>query len=88
MIKKLLSKIFGSSSQEEKNVESEETGKRHVLSTKDGWVILKDVKQKSSKSFSTKKEALREAKKVTKEKGLMLIVHRQDGTVQREHDYS
>ena len=88
MIKKLLSKIFGSSETQEKDKTTQETGKRHVLSTEEGWVIVKDIKQRSSKTFSTKKEALREAKKVAKDKGLRLIVHRQDGTVQREHDYN
>jgi len=89
MIKKILSKIFGSSSKSKETQEKvQESGKRHVLSTDEGWVIVKDIKQKSTKTFSTKKDALREAKKVTKQKGLRLVVHRQDGTVQREHDYS
>ena len=89
MLKKLLSKIFGSTEPEDQSEpEPKETGKRHVMSSSDGWVILRHLNDTSSEHFHKKKDALREAKKVVKEKGLRLVVHRQDGTVQREHDYS
>jgi hypothetical protein len=89
MLKKLLFKLTGKSPEEpeQNRKQPAETGIRHVRSADDGWVILKDLDAESDATFRTKREAVKEAKKVCKEKGLSLKIYKQDGSLQREHDY-
>lgn len=92
MLKKLFSKLLGQSSDDESGTAHSETGEketgvRHVMSTEDGWVILKSPDASSSMTFSTKKDAVDEARTVCKKKGLRLAIYKQDGSKQREHTY-
>lgn len=91
MLKKLLFKLTGHSEDDETEDTSDtasETGVRHVMSAAEGWVILKDKSGSSSMTFDTKREAVDEARSVCKDKGLRLRIYKQDGSKQREHDYS
>ena len=94
MLRKLLSKLTGCSTDDEADNQvtvsddDAETGVRHVMSSEDGWVILKDPESTSSMTFDTKKAAVNEARTVCKEKGLRLAIYKQDGSKQREHDYA
>ncbi len=92
MLKKLFSKLLGRDTDDTDKpdrVEQRSTSDtRHVKSTEDGWVILKDEDGSSEMTFDTKREAVDEARTVCKGKGLRLAIYKQDGTKQREHDYS
>lgn len=92
MLKKLFSKLLGRDTNDSESVEQEvqrsTSDTRHVMSTEEGWVILKEKDGSSTMTFDTKREAVDEARTVCKEKGLRLAIYKQDGTQQREHDYS
>lgn len=93
MLKKLLFKLTGRSTEDTDEASGEEptsseTGVRHVMSSEDGWVILKERGGSSTLTFDTKREAVDEARSVCKDKGLKLAIYKQDGSKQREHDYS
>lgn len=90
MLKRLFSKLLGrdTSSDESKSEPAPTSDTRHVMSTEDGWVILKEKEGSSTMTFDTKREAVDEARNVAKAKGLKLAIYKQDGAKQREHDYA
>lgn len=54
----------------------------HIISRKDNWAIKKEDKTRASKIYSNKNSAISSARKL-KEKGLDVIVHGKDGSIQR-----
>jgi len=54
----------------------------HIISRKDNWAIKKEDKTRASKIYNNKNSAISSARKL-KEKGLDVIVHDKDGSIQR-----
>lgn len=63
--------------------------KRHhvVPSAKRGWIVRKGGALKASKTFNSKKDATKYARKVSKNQKSELIIHKKDGTINRKESY-
>ena len=59
---------------------SSKTGRIHVVPSKSGWSVKKEGAKRSSAVRPTKEGALRAAKNV---KGTRVVVHKKDGTIQK-----
>lgn len=62
--------------------------KEHVTPHDDGWSVKSEDAKQPSSVYTTKKEALQYGKKVAKNKGTSLIVHRKDGTIEDQISYT
>lgn len=61
----------------------------HVLSKKDtGWKVVKEDQNKAIRQFTTKREAVDYARKLSKKNESELVVHRKDGSIQNVDRYS
>lgn len=59
------------------------SGKRaHVISREKGWAIKKEGLSRASKVHQNKEAAVKGARKL-KRRGLDIIVHRKDGSIER-----
>lgn len=57
----------------------------HVVpDPKGGWNVKKGGSGKASKHFGTKEDAVKKARKISKNQGSELYIHRKDGTIQRK----
>ena len=54
----------------------------HVIARKQGWAVKKEGLSRASKVYSTKETAVVDARRF-KSKGHDLIVHKQDGSIER-----
>jgi len=54
----------------------------HVISRKDGWAVKKQGKSRASKIYKDKESAVKSARKL-KGKGMDVVVHKRDGSIQR-----
>lgn len=55
----------------------------HVISRSSGWAVKKERRNRASKVYGSKVEAVRGAQKMAKRGGSDVIVHRRDGSIQR-----
>lgn len=60
---------------------------RHVVPHSDGWAIKKEKTQRASGIFNTKKEALKKAQQMASEEHTRLIIHRQDGKIEKHQNF-
>lgn len=59
------------------------SGKRaHIISRDKGWAIKKEGRSRASQIHQTKEAAVKGARKL-KRRGLDIIVHRKDGSIER-----
>jgi len=62
---------------------------QHVLpNPKRGWSVKKGGATKATKTFETQREAISFARKISKNQGSELYVHKRDGTIQRKDSYA
>ncbi len=61
----------------------------HVIPSREkgGWAVKKSGSARTSKSFSTKSEAVRYGRKLSKREKTELFIHRKDGTIQNRNSY-
>lgn len=60
---------------------------RHVVPHTDGWAIKKEKAQIASGIFETKQEALKKAQQLAIKEETRLIIHRQDGKIEKHQNY-
>lgn len=61
---------------------------QHVLpNPSGGWSVKKGGAFKATKTFPTQKDAIRFARKVSKNQGSELYIHKRDGTVRSKDSY-
>ncbi len=61
----------------------------HVVpSPKGGWSVKKGGSSKASRRFDKKKKATNYARKVSRNQGTELIIHKKDGRIQRTASHS
>lgn len=58
------------------------SGKIHIFTSGDNWVLKKEGAKKVSRIFSTRAEAISQATIQFKNSGKVLVVHRNDGSVE------
>ncbi len=62
---------------------------RHVMPAMNGgWVVRNHGAKRATKRFDTKGEAVSWGRSLSKRQGGELVIHREDGTVQRHDSYS
>lgn len=61
---------------------------QHLVPHSDGWAIKEEHAKKASFVFSTKEEALKKAKSIASNQETQLIIHRQDGSIERQENYA
>lgn len=55
----------------------------HVVPHDDVWALKKEHASRATELFSTKVEAIDEGQDLIKKKDAQLVIHRQDGTIER-----
>ena len=65
-----------------KNIKNIPNKRIHVTSRNKGWAVKKEGLSKASKIYSTKASAVSGARKL-RSKGLDVVVHKRDGTIQK-----
>ncbi|CDQ41016.1 MULTISPECIES: DUF2188 domain-containing protein [Virgibacillus] len=73
--------------QYENNPERLEEGE-HVVAHEGGWAVRSSNGKKPSNVFQDKHGAIQRARKIAKNKGTYLIVHRQDGSIEEKKKYA
>lgn len=71
---------------EEREVEAK-ARPQHVVPRGDQWAVLPQGAEKATKLFETKQDAFEAARETARANDTMLVVHRQDGTVQETRSY-
>ncbi|WP_227937955.1 DUF2188 domain-containing protein [Alkalihalobacillus deserti] len=66
----------------------EQTPPHHLVPHSDGWAIRRENADKASHIFDTKAEALKKAQMVASNQETSLIIHRQDGSIERQQNFS
>lgn len=60
----------------------------HVLpDTEGGWKVVKEGAKRATRIFSTKREAVRRAREISRRSKGNLIIHRRDGSIQEGRSY-
>lgn len=59
----------------------------HVVPTDDGWAIRRSGSERASHVLPTKQEAVDTARQISRNQGTELVIHRQDGTIQRRDSH-
>jgi hypothetical protein len=59
-----------------------EKSRTHVVKRESGWAIKKEGMKRALKTYKTKEEAIKDAKK-TKNDESVLIIHKKDGSIQK-----
>ncbi len=69
-------------------IDAVEKGKKdqHIVPTENGWVITNLLSQKTSKTFTTTEEALKQAVSLATP-GTTVFIHGQDGLIVERKDY-
>lgn len=66
----------------------EENLPHHLVPHSNGWAIRREHAKKASHVFDTKAEALKKAQTVASNHETNLIIHRQDGSIERQQIFS
>lgn len=67
--------------------DTEEAPPQHVVPREDQWAVVPQGAKRATKLCETKNDAFSAGQKTAKREGSVLIVHRQDGTVQEIRNY-
>ncbi|GGM38909.1 hypothetical protein GCM10011351_26330 [Paraliobacillus quinghaiensis] len=62
--------------------------REHVVVHEGGWAVKTQDAKKASNIFDTKEEAVDRAKEIAKNKGTGVVIHKQNGEIQEQRDYS
>ncbi|GAB2545018.1 uncharacterized protein YdaT [Gracilibacillus alcaliphilus] len=57
-----------------------------MIPHKDGWAVKTQDAKQASGVFKTKEEAIKRAEEIAENKQTAVIIHKQDGTIQRKID--
>lgn len=60
----------------------------HVIPLGNGWVVKNSAADKFTVISDSKTEAVRIATQIAKQKGLVLVIHAKDGSIQRQVSYA
>ncbi|MGI9174748.1 MAG: DUF2188 domain-containing protein [Rhodothermales bacterium] len=60
---------------------------QHVVRSPDGWSVKKGGAKRASKTFKTQQEAISYGKKISKNQGAELYIHRKDGMIRKKSSY-
>lgn len=60
----------------------------HVVSHEDGWAVKTQNAKQASTILDKKEDAIKRAKEIAKNKGTSVIVHKQNGAIQEQINYS
>ena len=60
---------------------------QHVVPGDDGWAVRKEGASRDTSHHTTKKAAETAARSIARNQETELIVHKQDGTIQRRDSY-
>lgn len=61
---------------------------QHVVPTKDGaWAVRSAGSARATKKFRTQSEAIAEARRIAKNQGSELLIHRSDGRIREKDSY-
>lgn len=60
---------------------------QHVVPHPKGWAIKAEKNDRASYTFDTKEEAIKRAQRIASNQETQLVIHRQDGTIERQQDY-
>lgn len=60
---------------------------QHVVPRDDQWAVLPQGREEAVRLFETKQDAFEAAREIARTNNTMLVVHRQDGTVQETRNY-
>lgn len=66
----------------------EDTPPHHVVPHHDGWAIRREHTERASYVFDRKADALRKAQSIASNQESVLVIHRQDGTIERQQDFT
>lgn len=69
------------------NPERMEEGEE-VVKHNDGWAVKSSGSDRASEVFDTKKDAIKRAKEIAKNKGTSLTIYKQDGSVEDEQSFN
>lgn len=61
---------------------------QHVVPHPSGWAIKAEKAEKASNVFDTKREALKKGQQIASNQKTQLVIHRQDGTIEKEQDFA
>lgn len=61
---------------------------QHLVPHPKGWAVRGEKSKKASYVFETKAEALKKAQSVASNKQARLIIHRKDGTIERQQNFA
>jgi hypothetical protein len=60
----------------------------HVIpATKGGWSVKKSGSTRASKHFETKEDAVKYARKISRDSSSELYIHKKDGTIQERDSF-
>lgn len=68
-------------------VDKRNNNQHHVVPHEDGWAILRSGSEKPSHVLPTKHEAEQTAREISRNQGTELVIHRQDGTIERRDSH-
>ncbi len=71
-----------------KETYGDENSIRHVVPHPDGWAIKKEKAHRASGTYDTKKEALEKAQQMASKEQTRLIIHRQDGKIEKQQNFA
>ncbi len=60
----------------------------HVISYKDGWAVKTQNAKQAAAVYDKKEDAIKRAKEIAQNKGTSLIIHKQNGDIQEQINYS
>ncbi|GAE93203.1 hypothetical protein JCM21714_2257 [Gracilibacillus boraciitolerans JCM 21714] len=62
-------------------------GGEHVLPHDDGWAVKSEAAKQASDVYSNKQDAINRAKEIANNKQTNVIIHKKDGTIQKNINY-
>jgi uncharacterized protein YdaT len=66
----------------------DENPNQHVVPQSSSWAVKADNAEKASYVFDTKSEAVEKGRDVASNQKTHLVIHREDGSIEKQQDYS
>ncbi|WP_082236043.1 DUF2188 domain-containing protein [Halobacillus massiliensis] len=60
----------------------------HVVSHEDGWAVQTEDAKRPSNVYDNKQDAVERAEEIAKNKGTKVIIHKKDGSVQKQKSFN
>ncbi|MRH41384.1 DUF2188 domain-containing protein [Aquibacillus halophilus] len=74
--------------QAKKWIDEDQSSTQHVVPHPRGWAVKAENSDKASNVFNTKKEALARGQELASTNNTLLVIHRQDGTIEEQQNYA